>query len=134
MSADQHQLHKINSIRLASDLMSPGLIAIFEASQQEAAKSVEAAKAFLEKATDVECLAVMSEVSLTAPLNDIGYKLMMHLSFKAFSAAGIENIPDFILQARELDRYHQDHLERLQRDIRHKQFSKTRLKTKHLEL
>ncbi len=98
-----------------------GFISLFEADRQKALQSEDSAKEFLELATDVEVLAVISETSLRGPLNTEGYTLMMHLSSKVFTAAGIENIPDFVEEKNELSPYFQGHLNRLKRDLRIKQ-------------
>jgi len=94
---------------------------LFEEDRAAALQSEEAANTFLEQATDVEALLMMSEVSLQAPLNDEGYRLMMHLSHKVFTRAGVQNIPDFVQTAETLDHYYQDKLNRFKRDIRAKQ-------------
>lgn len=94
---------------------------IFEEDRAAAMASEEAAATFLEMATDVEALLVMSEVSLSAPLNDEGYHLMMHLSHRVFTRAGVPNIPDFVLNHETLSQYHQSQLDRFRREIRSKQ-------------
>lgn len=94
---------------------------LFEEDRAAALQSEDAANTFLELATDVEALLMISEVSLQAPLNDEGYRLMMHLSHKVFTRAGILNIPDFVQTTETLDRYYLDKLIRFKRDIRAKQ-------------
>ncbi len=134
MSASQSLIAKIDTVRLSSDMMAPGLVAMFESSKREAVESDESARAFLEKATDIECLSVLSQVSLEAPLNDIGYKMMMHLACKVFAAANMTNIPDFILEKNDLDSYHQSHLERFRLEVREKQLKQKKIASKHLVL
>ena len=134
MPASQSLIAKIDAVRLATDMMAPGLVAMFESSKREAVASDDSARAFLEKATDVECLSVLSQVSLEAPLNDLGYKLMMHFAGNVFSAAGITNIPDFILDKNDLDSYHRMHLERFRVEVREKQLKQKKISSKHLVL
>lgn len=107
---------------------------LFEEDRAAAMLSEEAASTFLELATDVEALLMMSEVSLQAPLNDEGYRLMMHLSYKVFTRAGIQNIPDFIEDASALTPYYMDKLNRFKRDIRSKQHKLTNKETRHVTL
>jgi len=109
-------------------------IKIFEEDRAKALESEEAAIAFLERSTDVEALAAMSDVSLQAPLNDIGYRLMMHLANKVFTRAGVQNIPDFIHDANELEPYYQDELNRFKRDIRAKQSKLGNKEIRHVTL
>ena len=105
----------------ASPMTAGVFLGLFEEDRAAAMQSEDAATTFLDLATDVEALLMMSQVSLQTPLNGEGYRLMMHLSHKVFTRAGIQNIPDFIQNAETLDRYYQDKLNRLKRDIRAKQ-------------
>ncbi len=109
-------------------------LSLFEEDRAAALESEEAAENFLALATDAEALMVMSEVSLQAPLNDEGYRLMMHLSHKVFTRAGIQNIPDFIENSATLDRYYLDKLNRFKRDIRTKQGKLTNKETRYVTL
>lgn len=107
---------------------------LFEEDRAAAMQSEEVATTFLEQATDVEALLVMSEVSLQAPLNDEGYRMMMHLSHKVFSRVGIQNIPDFIQNSEKLDTYYQGILNRFKRDIRAKQGQLTNKEKRYVTL
>lgn len=109
-------------------------IKMFEEDRAKALESEDAATIFLEQSTDVEALVAMSEVSLQAPLNDIGYRLMMHLANKVFSRAGIQHIPDFIEGAGTLEPYYQDKLNRFKRDIRAKQGKLTQKEQRYVSL
>lgn len=59
---------------------------------------------------------------------------MMHLSHKVFTRAGTQNIPDFIENAANLDRYYLDKLNRFKRDIRSKQGKLTNRETRYVTL
>lgn len=116
----------VNSIQLQYDFMAPALVALFETEKEQALESEEKTNVFLEKATDIEALAVLSELSLQAPLNHESYRMMMHLSFKVFTAAGVQNIPDFIQEAQKLSSFELHELEGFKRKIRERQLKKRR--------
>lgn len=109
-------------------------VSLFEEDRAAALQSEDAATAFLEQATDVEALLTMSEVSLQAPLNDEGYRLMMHLSHRVFTRAGIQNIPDFIQAAETLESYYQSRLASFKRTIRERQGKLSQKEKRHVTL
>jgi len=75
---------------------------------------------YIDKATDAECLCALSEMYLSAPLNDEFYGLFTFLAAKVFSDAGLE-VPEDISEAAdglELTEKQKHELESFRRGIR----------------
>jgi len=74
---------------------------------------------YIHRATDAECLCALSEMYLSAPLNDAYYHLFAYLVVTVFTALGLE-VPEDILDAdgRELTASEVSELESLRRGIR----------------
>jgi len=76
---------------------------------------------YLECATDAECLCALSQMALTAPLNDTFYNIFAYLAAKEMSAAGMELPEEFDDVEPELPQAEQRELEEFRRGLRRTQ-------------
>lgn len=73
--------------------------------------------AYIDSATDAECLCVLLEMSLKAPLNDTFYRIFAHLASTELPAAGLP-VPDGITEDGPLSRSQERELQQFRRELR----------------